>query len=159
MQQYFFGYCVTACIAIHEALLTHSTLVLILWQDVDVPDETEISFAAVVAFGTLICCVSISCLGLCIKCATWIFGHRGTRRLSRHLSRSSTTDTGDARQEPYVFLESGTDRIVHPGEIELGMSATQVSLPESFEGDPPVVARAVDRHLENRGDDNKKDRV
>lgn len=61
---------------------------LLVFQDVDVPAETEISFAAAVAFGTFLFCLTMSCLGLCIKCLMWVFGHRGVRRLSRVTARS-----------------------------------------------------------------------
>ncbi|CAM9723874.1 unnamed protein product, partial [Hapterophycus canaliculatus] len=42
--------------------------------------ETALSFIGLVAIITLCCCTTISCIALCIKLASWIFGHRGRRR-------------------------------------------------------------------------------
>ena len=61
--------------------------------------ETAISFSVAVAVVTACFCTTMSCAALCIKCATWLFGHRGRRR--RILLRSSLDDeelTGSSEQ-------------------------------------------------------------
>lgn len=65
-------------------------------QDVDVPEDTELSFMVVVAVSTLFCCVATCCTAICIKVVMFVFGHRGTRRLVRRPRFDSSTQiTGD----------------------------------------------------------------
>ena len=54
--------------------------------------ETAISFSVAVAIVTACFCTAMSCAAMCIKCCTWLFGHRGRRRLRRIPLRSSRTD-------------------------------------------------------------------
>lgn len=90
---------------------------LLFFQDVDVPAETEISFAAAVAFGTFLFCMTMSCLGLCIKCLMWVFGHRGVRRLSRVTARSRI-GTGSEVMECSLNGPIGSDSVGNSGLCE-----------------------------------------
>lgn len=42
--------------------------------------ETALSFTGVVTIITFCCCSTMSCVALCIKCVSWMVGHRGRRR-------------------------------------------------------------------------------
>ncbi|CAN0070221.1 unnamed protein product, partial [Scytosiphon promiscuus] len=97
--------------------------------------ETALSFTGIVTIFTLCCCTTISCLALCIKLASWMFGHRGRRRRILLLppdERQNHRQFNDGEEEddyprsprPIIIVGENSARQgnvcgVHPTEIEL----------------------------------------
>eukprot|EP00903_Cladosiphon_okamuranus_P009336 g8904.t1 len=69
--------------------------------------ETALSFTGVVTIVTFCCCSTMSCVALCIKLVSWMFGHRGRRR--RVPRRPHERSMGEHEEE----------RALHKSEMEL----------------------------------------
>lgn len=94
-------------------------------------EETALSFTGLLAIGTLCCCTTMSCVALCIKCLTWMFGPSRTRRripltLAVDESAAPVNDCGqicvaiqigdDASDHP---VNTGRNGVVHSSEMEM----------------------------------------
>lgn len=83
---------------------------LTIRQDKDVVlENVSLSFSGVIVLGTVSCCVAMSCVAMCIKCFTWLFGHRGRRRRIRVPVGSNVSDTKqeeiEGARRTYVVLD------------------------------------------------------
>ncbi|CAM9198187.1 unnamed protein product, partial [Ectocarpus sp. 6 AP-2014] len=62
--------------------------------------ETALSFTGIVSIITFCCCSTMSCAALCIKLASWMFGHRGRRQRVPLLPHEQQND-GEAEEQLY----------------------------------------------------------
>lgn len=92
--------------------------------------ETALSFTGAVTIVTLCCCSTMSCVALCLKLVTWMFGHRGRRRilLLPPEERVGEHEEGLCPHPPRTVIVLGTnpsverdgyDALQHTSEIEL----------------------------------------
>ncbi|CAN0547084.1 unnamed protein product, partial [Ectocarpus sp. 12 AP-2014] len=92
--------------------------------------ETALSFTGFVSVITFCCCSTMSCVALCIKLASWMFGHRGRRQRVPLLPHEQQND-GEAEQQlysphqqPVIILDTNPAEqrsgcTLHASEIEL----------------------------------------
>ncbi|CAM9781963.1 unnamed protein product, partial [Ectocarpus fasciculatus] len=94
--------------------------------------ETALSFTGIISIITFCCCSTMSCVALCIKLASWVFGHRGRRHRVPLLPHDQQTD-GEAaeqlyypHQETVIILDTNPNPTgqrngfaLHASEIEL----------------------------------------
>lgn len=106
-------------------------------------EETALTFTGVIALGTCVCCTTMSCVALCIKLVSWIFGQRRPRRrLIRH-----TQEENDSRVPAYIPLDHHHHR--HPNsncveECNADVHASTVELRE-------IPFRNIEEPLESKG--------
>lgn len=77
--------------------LPRCVLILVARQDGAVELEgAALSFGGAVAVSTLCCCSTVSCVALCIKCITWMWGNRQRRPriIRREIGRQETAVLG-----------------------------------------------------------------
>lgn len=82
-------------------------------------EETALSFTGAIALGSVCCCTTMSCVALCIKCLSWMFGYRGRRRV---LARPQIgQDINGRRTYTAVddIAEQRQNGVLHTSEIEL----------------------------------------
>lgn len=91
--------------------------------------ETALSFTGIVTIVTLCCCSTMSCVALCIKLVSWMFGHRGRRRrilLRPHGQGAGEHEEGLCPHPPRTVIVLDTNPsegrdgcALHESEIEL----------------------------------------
>lgn len=75
--------------------------------------ETALSVTGIIVLGTVSCCMTMSCVALCIRFCTWMFGHRGRRRRILLLRPENPVDDSEGHAATYAYIMAAGDNSIN----------------------------------------------